>query len=213
MKRFTTTLLMLVIGVLALAASPRVPLYQNNSLHSKIVSHIALDAPIVPIYEKGDWLKVGNTNNGQVGWVNLKQYQAMQQKVMHTTVKSITVTRIQHHGQPASLVVYENGQRVKGEKAQKLYRAAQVQEAQMNQQFMTTQREIDQMMRQQQQAFQTMMQTAMESLPENHDTLLPAPKTAMEKQAVALNHSVMQSQRNVFSATQAIKSFQQKDQH
>ncbi|PIQ43441.1 MAG: hypothetical protein COV52_04685 [Gammaproteobacteria bacterium CG11_big_fil_rev_8_21_14_0_20_46_22] len=213
MKRLTASLMMFMLSALALSATPGVPLYQNKSLHSKIVSHIALDAPIVPIYEKGDWLKVGNTHNGQVGWVNLKQYQALKQKAMRPVVKTITVTRVQQHGQPESLVVYENGRRVKGEKAQKLYRAAQAQQTQMNQQFMTTQREIDQMMRQQQQAFQTMMQTAMESLPENQASLLPAPKTPMEKQAVALNHNVMQSQRNVFSATQAIKSFHQKDQH
>lgn len=46
-------------------------LYQDPKSDAKIVGSINPEAGVVPIYtsKTGDWVKVGNPNNGNVGWV------------------------------------------------------------------------------------------------------------------------------------------------
>ncbi|MCF6776629.1 hypothetical protein L3V83_08600 [Thiotrichales bacterium 19X7-9] len=51
----------------------KIYLYQSPSKESSYTK-IDLSTPFVKIYKDDGWVKVGNTANGQIGWVNLAQY-------------------------------------------------------------------------------------------------------------------------------------------
>ena len=72
------------------AASTAVALYESPELTSKVLGHFPVTANLVGIIRQGDWVKVGNRENGQTGWVNLKAYHAA---ACRTAVVSSTAAR------------------------------------------------------------------------------------------------------------------------
>lgn len=121
------------------AASTAVALYESPELTSKVLGHFPVTANLVGIIRQGDWVKVGNRENGQTGWVNLKAYHAAQQAFYHDYFHMSTETIYvrQGKGQDAKPVVevYRNGKKLSDSDAQQYY---------------------DQMKKQQEQQWQTM---------------------------------------------------------
>jgi hypothetical protein len=66
MKRLMMVLLSL-ISFNALAAS--LSLYQNPDSTSNVIGTVKEGQAIIPIFNRGDWIKVGDPTNGNVGWV------------------------------------------------------------------------------------------------------------------------------------------------
>lgn len=72
MKRLMVALLSLV-SVSAMAAT--LSLYQNPDPKSNVIATVKEGQAIVPIFNHGDWVKIGDPSNGNVGWVTKDQLQ------------------------------------------------------------------------------------------------------------------------------------------
>ena len=59
-----------------LAFATTINMYEQPSADSKLVASVASDAPLRPIFytEKKDWVKVGNPQNGDVGWIKAMEF-------------------------------------------------------------------------------------------------------------------------------------------
>ena len=69
-------------------ATKLVKLYSTPEQSASVITQLAVTTPLVRIYQKNpQWVKVGITSNGQVGWINRKQY--------HQAVNAMRPTRSQ----------------------------------------------------------------------------------------------------------------------
>lgn len=121
------------------AANTIVTLYESPELTSKVVGHFPVTSHFVGIFRQGDWVKVGDRENGQTGWINLKAYHAAQQAFYHDYFHMSTETIYVHPGKGKDakpvVEVYRNGKKLADHEAQQYY---------------------DQMKKQQEQQWQTM---------------------------------------------------------
>lgn len=72
-------------------ATNKVALYQQPDKKAAVVATVAPGAPIMPIFTQGEWTKVADPSNGNVGWVSndtLKQAQLPQLKILTSTGKN-----------------------------------------------------------------------------------------------------------------------------
>ncbi len=67
MKRFLIGCLMLVSFN---AFATTLSLYQNPDSKSNVIATVKEGQAIIPIFTQGDWIKVGDPTNGNVGWVS-----------------------------------------------------------------------------------------------------------------------------------------------
>lgn len=151
-------------SVYAMASKPKtadtavkqVILYTEPSADSKEVAKVNLWHVLVPIFKKGDWVKVGDPIDGNVGWVNMKQYRAAVSAFSKSQFKTIYIQTNDKVGKPA-LVVYEDGKKVSKKRAkeiynkmqkqsQTIYKHIQAQEKQFNVQLQKMQQQMDKMM-------------------------------------------------------------------
>ncbi len=117
---------------------------------TQLVKKLAPNVRLVPIFQKGDWLKVGDAQTGTVGWVNLVQYQQARMNYYRPDIQTIYVHLDTHKaGKPTlNIVAYKNGKRMTDAKAYRLYkqlREQQNEELQTMQQFSLS---MDRMMQQ-----------------------------------------------------------------
>jgi len=68
-------------------------LYQSPSTQAHIVAQYYHPEPLTTFYRKGNWLKVGNSHDGTVGWVSLSE---MQNASDRPSSHSQPVTTIEH---------------------------------------------------------------------------------------------------------------------
>jgi hypothetical protein len=107
--------------------NPSINLYKDSDMKSGVVEQVPLQQNLVVIYRKGNWIKVGDSANGQVGWVNRKQYREM----LNAYYKRFTPERqtvfIQTNrtgsGDQAkeSVIAYRNGKQLTTKEAEALY--------------------------------------------------------------------------------------------
>ncbi|HEV2614118.1 MAG TPA: SH3 domain-containing protein [Gammaproteobacteria bacterium] len=72
MKKFMIVLLGL-ISFSAFATS--LSLYQNPDSKSNVIASVKEGQAIIPIFNQGDWVKIGDPTNGNVGWVSKEALQ------------------------------------------------------------------------------------------------------------------------------------------
>lgn len=130
---------------------PKIFIYQQpdaSSPHTKV----DLSTPLINIFQKGDWVKVGNKHNGDTGWINLKQVsqaQADWQSQMnkdYQVVKTkkipggiLKITQGQKDGMRYTIVEKEINKQTHVDKTQdnealkQVYRQQQLMNHQMNQ--------------------------------------------------------------------------------
>lgn len=90
-------------------------------------SHVHLWLPVsshlVPIFRQGDWVKVGDRSNGQVGWVDIKQYRAARVAYFRPDVQTVFVnsTRSKSGKPTISIIAYKNGKKLTDKAARTLY--------------------------------------------------------------------------------------------
>jgi len=72
------SLILLLIGFVSLAVAKTevkpdvLQVYEKPSVSAKVIDVIHPGSTIIPIFQKNDWVKIGNPMNGQVGWVEKK---------------------------------------------------------------------------------------------------------------------------------------------
>lgn len=73
MRHYLSIAALLAIFVSPMAYAKDIALYQKPDAKSKIVAKVADPADVVIIFQpkKGDWLKIGDMTNGNVGWIKL----------------------------------------------------------------------------------------------------------------------------------------------
>jgi hypothetical protein len=88
-----------------------------------VVAKISPASRLVPIIQKGEWVKVGNPQNGQVGWINLNQYQQARNDFYRPDIQTVYVSMKQSkQGKPTwNIVAYKNGKQLTSKQAKQLY--------------------------------------------------------------------------------------------
>lgn len=139
----------------AYAENPKIQTKPSPAIHQKqneliflyaapndqtLLRKVAANAPLVPIFRQGEWLKVGDRATGDVGWVNQKQVQQARENFYRPEVQTFFVN-VEHdnQGKPIiNIVAYKNGKKLSEQQAREMYdkiRHQQQQEFQSMQRF------------------------------------------------------------------------------
>lgn len=132
MKKFTLIMasicLIITSSVFATnqkSTPPEVMIYSQPSESSKVIEKINPNVRLVEIFQKSkDWIKVGNPNNGNVGWINQQQYQQAWNEFNQPNIKTIFVqySKNDKNGKPEmNVIAYQNGKKVSDKEAKELY--------------------------------------------------------------------------------------------
>ena len=122
-----------ILGVIYAAQQPlgnknssTINLYQSPTLKSTVLQKLSPTKQLVPIYYREGWIKVGDSNSGQIGWINRKQYcQAVEtyyQPDIHTVFVRERNERNDEGNPVITVVAYENGKKLSDKQARQLYR-------------------------------------------------------------------------------------------
>ncbi len=126
MHRLLIILLSTFIFSVAIAAKskiPTVPLYEEPK-KTKVIAQVPITSSLVPIISKGNWVKVGSRNDGNVGWLNIEQYHKIQTAYYRPNIQSVYVNS-EHtkDGKPTvNIIAYRNGKKLTDKDAQTLYK-------------------------------------------------------------------------------------------
>lgn len=77
-KLFAIAIMSLGIGLInsSYAKTPHIVIYQDKNKTSKHIGKLKTPIElqkIIPFYQKGEWIKVGSSQNGKVGWIHKEQ--------------------------------------------------------------------------------------------------------------------------------------------
>ncbi len=92
----TTALFFGMSGMAWASSAPTaLNLHEQPNAQSKIVETLSSSSPLIPIYQKDGWSKVGNPTNGETGWIESNQLpnNAPITQVIHTKDGVKTVTK------------------------------------------------------------------------------------------------------------------------
>ena len=84
---------------------------------------------LVPIFRQGDWLKVGDPKNGDVGWVNLPQYHQAIDEQLHPNETSFFFSQTTDKDGKSHIVAYKNGKKLSEKEAKDLWRQSEKDQA------------------------------------------------------------------------------------
>lgn len=103
-------------------STPQVILYESNN-DKKIIQTLPPTVRLVRIYQEGDWIKVGNTTDGTVGWINRLQYQKTLEAFNQANIQEIFISQTmdKDHKPQIKIVAYQNGKPISEKEAQSLY--------------------------------------------------------------------------------------------
>lgn len=77
---FSAVAAVVMTGMSSFCIADQINLYAQPNAKSKMVGSINLQKGVIPIYEKKDWMEIGDPNNGNVGWVKIADFKAESQK-------------------------------------------------------------------------------------------------------------------------------------
>jgi hypothetical protein len=119
-NRFKGLFLSLLLGAASLstavAASNDISLYTQPNVASRLIAELPYDTRLVPIFEKGDWLKVGDPSDGAVGWINKTQYMKAMQDAVRAHTQTFVFKEKQQAGKPPVIKAFHNGKPFQEEK-------------------------------------------------------------------------------------------------
>lgn len=103
----------------------------------KVIARLSPASHLVKIYQNGEWIKVGNTDDGSVGWVNQKQYQAAVDEFNQPDIQTVFVSKsVNDDNKPqVNIVAYKNGEQVSKKEANKIYNQFKEQQASQEEQW------------------------------------------------------------------------------
>lgn len=113
--------LFMSVGSYAFSTQDTVNLYATpNGKH--VTARVPITASLVPIYRQHGWVKVGNRQDGTVGWISLKQYHRQRAAYFKPDVQTIFINRSVQDGKPTvSMVAYKDGKKLTDKEASALY--------------------------------------------------------------------------------------------
>lgn len=120
-----------------------IKLYAENTDSSKVLAKVDVSQRLVPFFNKGKWIKVGDPTNGQVGWINKEQYRKAMNDAIHQSVQTVYVEQNVVKGKKPEITVYQNGQKLTGKHADEIYKNVQKQQAQMQKRFARFQKRMN----------------------------------------------------------------------
>lgn len=128
--------------------------YSEPNAQSKTIANSTPLSAWIPIHQQGEWLKVGNSANGEIGYVNNQQFQqALNKTSPKSDVQTVFVQANRDQGSDNyNVVAYQNGQRLSDTQAQAMFAKMQKQQQSVNQQMQTFQQNMNTLMAQQMQA-------------------------------------------------------------
>ncbi len=80
-------------ATIARSGQSSVTLYAKPDRQSKVVATYTQNAPLTAFYRHGQWIKVGNSHNGTVGWISMADLQHNATKP-HRAMQSVPLTQI-----------------------------------------------------------------------------------------------------------------------
>ena len=110
---------------------PNITLYATPNTN-KVIETVPVTTYLTPIFRQQDWLKVGDSSNGQVGWINVNQYYKIRDTFYTPAIQTIYVSRSdsdKHGKSTITVVAYRNGQKVSDAEAKDLYHKLLAQQA------------------------------------------------------------------------------------
>ena len=114
--------------------SVTINLYDAPSDKSKIIKQLPINENLVPVFAKGDWVKVGDRGDGTTGWINKKQYRDARnqyyQQYVEDHVQSFYMTTVKGKDGKTVVEAYRNGKKLTEAEANKLYVQMQAQQKQ-----------------------------------------------------------------------------------
>lgn len=113
----------------ALAADPKIVVYEKPDVKSAVVSQLSPNNPIIPFYKEKDWVKVGLPQNGLVGWVNIQAYVQAREEFYRPNLQTVYV-QVNSTGDKNNIVAYKNGKKLNDTEATQLYQKLQLQNQQ-----------------------------------------------------------------------------------
>jgi hypothetical protein len=119
-------------------------LHEKADSAAKPVDHIPVAQKLIPIYRQKDWIKLGNPQNGKVGWAKYDRYQqwlhwgkAKTKPIIKPFIQSvvITVTEKTDEKGDAQIIAYKNGKRLSDQEAKKLLKQVHQQQHNLQKRF------------------------------------------------------------------------------
>lgn len=108
-----------------------VNLYATPDKSANIIGKVDTTQDMVPFFRKNGWIKVGNPEDGQVGWINKAEYHKAVIASFHRNVQTMFIEVDQTKNNPV-ITAYKNGKKLTSEEAQALYKKIQKRQARMN---------------------------------------------------------------------------------
>lgn len=109
-------------------------LYDAPNATAKVLGQLPADTDLIGIFQQGDWMKVGNRQNGETGWINLKQYheakKAFYRDYFHVNSETIYVHTSKDKDGKQVIEAYRDGKKLSDQEAKKLYDQVKVREQQ-----------------------------------------------------------------------------------
>jgi hypothetical protein len=124
--------------------TPLVDVYENPK-SNKVIQRVSPAVSLIPIFKQQDWVKVGNPNTGDIGWVNLAQWQQANLAFYTPDIQSIYVYTQQSKAgaKPATnIVAYKNGEKLTDRQAKQLYEQVKKQQHTQQQALIALQRSM-----------------------------------------------------------------------
>ncbi|WP_108650703.1 SH3 domain-containing protein [Dongshaea marina] len=148
---FTTIAALSLVSAFAWAGTDQIKLYEKPSASSHVIESLHPDAPLVSIFQKADWVKVGDPSNGNTGWIKLDS-QPQKNDQSTKTIKTKNGTRTFTKGvvqTPQGPMHYEivqyQGKPVSGQSQAKLFKTLQAEQLKMNDIFANSWTDMDKM--------------------------------------------------------------------
>ncbi len=129
----------------------QINMYAEPTLRAKIVQSITPAERLVPIFRKGEWIKVGDPKDGSVGWINHDQYRKAMEAFYQPNFQTVFIrTQRDKNGKPVtSIVAYKNGKKLSEKDADALYKKIRQEQANDAQNMQRLFWDMDNMMEQQ----------------------------------------------------------------
>lgn len=114
-------------AVTSSASQAVVKLYAKPDLNANVIKNVQPNARIVTIFRQKDWIKVGDPQDGRVGWINTAQYREALRVWYQPDIQTVYVRSDDNSdGKPqVTVIAYQNGEQLSDEAAQALYQKMQ----------------------------------------------------------------------------------------
>lgn len=105
-------------------AIKQIVIYSAPNKTAKVEKKVDPTERLIPIYQKKNWIKVGDPKNGETGWINRDQYNAAMSAYYQPEVQTVFIRTTQNSKEKpkVDVIAYKNGKKLSEKEAKSLYR-------------------------------------------------------------------------------------------